>query len=161
MQPCYGENLKCAPNILCPNLVICVLNVDICLIMKQSSANLWAFIAKSLENVLPKFRNWSAFDGNILNWRSFWERFCVSVRNCSNLLDSEKLVYFQPSLKDGPMKNVVEGLSMAWVYTEAIEYVLKPLRHLFLITEDCHKMKLPRWGRILHLANLWHPLSLW
>ena len=46
----------------------------------------------------------------------FWKRFCVSVHSCSNLLDSEKLVYFQPSLKDGSVKNVVEGLPHFGLY---------------------------------------------
>ena len=35
---------------------------------------------------LPKL-DVPTFDGNILNWQSFWEL------NCSNLSDSEKLVY--------------------------------------------------------------------
>ena len=40
----------------------------------------------------------------------------------SNLSDSEKLVYLQQSLKDGSVKNVIEGLSCSGeYYTEAIE----------------------------------------
>ena len=33
------------------------------------------------------------FDGNIIHWKSFWEQFCISVHDQTNLLDPEKLVY--------------------------------------------------------------------
>ena len=70
---------------------------------------------------LPKL-DVPTFDGNILNWRSFWEQFHVSVHNRSNLSDSEKLVYLRHSLKDGSAKNVIEGLSRSGeYYAEAIE----------------------------------------
>ena len=39
---------------------------------------------------LPKLEV-PTFDGNILNWRSFWEQFCVSVHDRSSLSDPEKL----------------------------------------------------------------------
>ena len=29
------------------------------------------------------------FDGNILNWKSFWEQFCVSVHNRPTLSDAK------------------------------------------------------------------------
>ena len=62
------------------------------------------------------------FDGNIVNWRSFWEQFCVSVHSRSNLSDSEKLVYLQHSLKDSVAKHAIEGLSHSGdYYIEAIE----------------------------------------
>jgi len=31
----------------------------------------------------------SSFDGNILNWTSFWEQFCVAVHNQPKLSDPE------------------------------------------------------------------------
>ena len=62
------------------------------------------------------------FDGNILNWCSFWEQFRVSVHNCSTLSDSEKLVYLQHLLKDGSAKSIIEGLSCSGDnYSEAEE----------------------------------------
>ena len=62
------------------------------------------------------------FDGNIVNWRTFWEQFCISIHSRSNLSDSEKLVYLRHSLKDGSAKNVIEGLSRSGeYYAEAIE----------------------------------------
>ena len=70
---------------------------------------------------LPKL-DVPTFDGNILNWRSFWEQFRISVHDRSNLSDSEKLVYLQHSLKNGSAKSVIEGLSRSGeYYAEAIE----------------------------------------
>ena len=51
------------------------------------------------------------FDGNIINWKSFWEQFCISVYDQTNQSDHEKLVYLQHSLKDGLAKDTIEGLS--------------------------------------------------
>jgi hypothetical protein len=62
------------------------------------------------------------FDGNILNWRVFWEQFEVSIHCRANLSDSEKLVYLQHSIKDGSARSVIEGLSQSGeYYTEAVE----------------------------------------
>ena len=62
------------------------------------------------------------FDGNILHWRSFWEQFCVSIHDRSNLSDTEKLVYLQQSLKNGSAKSTIEGLSRSGeYYAEAVE----------------------------------------
>ena len=47
------------------------------------------------------------FDGNILNWRSFWEQFCVAVHDRPHLSDSEKLIYLQQSLRGGSAKGVI------------------------------------------------------
>ena len=70
---------------------------------------------------LPKI-DVPTFDGNILNWRSFWEQFNVSVHCRSTLSDPEKLVYLRHSLKDGSAKQVIEGLSRSGeYYAEAIE----------------------------------------
>ena len=69
---------------------------------------------------LPKL-DVPTFDGNILNWRSFWEQFCVSVHDRSNLSDSEKLVYLQHLLKNGSVKTIIEELSRSGeYYAEAI-----------------------------------------
>ena len=62
------------------------------------------------------------FDGHALNWRSFWEQFCISVHDRAHLSDSEKLVYLQQSLKGGSAKSAIEGLSRSGeYYAEAIE----------------------------------------
>ena len=41
---------------------------------------------------LPKL-DVPTFDGNILNWRSFWEQFRISVHDRTHLSDSEKLFF--------------------------------------------------------------------
>ena len=70
---------------------------------------------------LPKL-DVPSFDGNILNWKTFWDQFCISVHNRSNLSDSEKLVYLLQSLKDGPAKRSIEGLSRSGeCYAEATD----------------------------------------
>lgn len=62
------------------------------------------------------------FDGNILNWQTFWEQFCIAVHNRKNLSNTEKLVYLRRSLKDGSAKKVIEGLSLSGEhYAEAME----------------------------------------
>ena len=69
---------------------------------------------------LPKF-DVPTFDGNLINWQSFWEQFCVAVHDRPNLSNSEKLVYLRSSLKDSSAKGVIEGLSRSGEhYDEAI-----------------------------------------
>ena len=70
---------------------------------------------------LPKLEV-PTFDGNILNWKSFWEQFCVSIHNRPSLSNSEKLVYLQSALREGSAKRTIEGLSRSGeYYSEAIE----------------------------------------
>ena len=70
---------------------------------------------------LPKYEV-PTFDGNLLNWRSFWEQFCVSVHDCPTLSDPEKFVYLQQALKNGSAKNAIEGLSRSGEHdAEAVE----------------------------------------
>ena len=62
------------------------------------------------------------FDGNILNWKCFWEQFCISVHDRPNLSEVEKLVYLCHALKDGSVKHAIEGLSRCDEhYMEAID----------------------------------------
>ena len=51
------------------------------------------------------------FDGNILNWKCFWEQFCISVHVRPYLSEAEKLVYIRYALKDRSAKQAIEGLS--------------------------------------------------
>jgi len=70
---------------------------------------------------LPKLEV-PSFDGNILNWTSFWEQFCVSVHNRPTLSDPEKLVYLQQILKAGSARHAIDGLSRSGEnYKEAID----------------------------------------
>ena len=69
---------------------------------------------------LPKL-NVPTFDGNILNWSTFWQQFDMAIHSKAQLKDAEKLAYFRDALRDGPARNVVEGLSQdADYYKEAI-----------------------------------------
>ena len=74
---------------------------------------------------LPKL-DVPTFDGNLVNWRSFWEQFSVSVHDRSQLMDSEKLAYLKHALKGGLAKHAVEGLSGSGEhYKEAIACLQK------------------------------------
>ena len=62
------------------------------------------------------------FDGQVINWISFWEQFDISIHRRTNLSNTEKLVYLKQSLKDGTAKGVIEGLSKSGEhYEEAIK----------------------------------------
>jgi hypothetical protein len=51
-----------------------------------------------------------------------WKQFCASVHDCTNLSNSEKLVYLQHALKDGSVKHAIEGLSRSGeYYAEAVK----------------------------------------
>ena len=69
---------------------------------------------------LPKM-DVPSFDGDILNCRSFWEQFAISVHDRTDLADAEKLVYLQQAIKDGSAKQAIEGLShFGEHYSEAV-----------------------------------------
>jgi hypothetical protein len=62
------------------------------------------------------------FDGKFVNWRPFWDQFNVAIHGRSSLSKAEKLAYLRNSLKDGPAKGVIEGLSESGnFYDEAID----------------------------------------
>ena len=61
------------------------------------------------------------FDGNILSWRLFWEQFQAAVHDKPHLEDIDKLTYLRDALKNGPARNVVQGLTQtAESYQEAV-----------------------------------------
>ena len=69
---------------------------------------------------LPKL-DVPTFNGNVLQWRNFWEQFVISVHSRPTLSDSEKLVYLQQALQGGSAKSAVEGLSRSGEnYEEAV-----------------------------------------
>ncbi len=87
---------------------------------------------------LPKL-DVPTFDGNLINWQSFWEQFAVSVHDRDKLSNAEKLAYLKHALKDGTAKQVVEGLSTSGEqYKEAV---------------DCLKKRFDR-PRLLHQAHV-------
>ena len=61
------------------------------------------------------------FDGELLDWQTFWEQFSVSIDKRSDISDTEKLVYLRHCLKDGSAQKIIEGLSHTGnQYREAI-----------------------------------------
>ena len=74
-----------------------------------------------------------------MNWNSFWEQYEVSIRSREHLSNPEKLAYLRQSLKDGPAKRVIEGLSGSRNdYTEAIERWKKCYNQLPCILHRVH-----------------------
>lgn len=73
------------------------------------------------------------FNENILHWKAFWEQFSVTVHFCADIFDAEKLVYLQHSVKDGSVRNVIEGLRTGESYTEAVECLVAHYNHPRLI----------------------------
>ena len=79
----------------------------------------------SSEVKLPKL-DLPVFDGNIIHWKQFWDQFSVSVHDRTNLSNAEKIVYLQHALKDGSVKNAIEGLShFGENYDEAVKLMSK------------------------------------
>ena len=82
---------------------------------------------------LPKL-DVTTFDGNILNWKTFWEQFCISVHSSFDISDSEKLVYLQHSLKESHAKHVIEVLTRSGeYYSEAVKCLQGRFDNLCLI----------------------------
>ena len=59
---------------------------------------------------LPKIEE-PTFEGNLLNWRFFWEQFESTIHSKTQLTDSDKLIYLRDALKDGPARHLVSGLT--------------------------------------------------
>lgn len=57
---------------------------------------------------LPKL-DVPTIDRDILNWRTFWEQFCIAVHDRTYLSDAEKLAYLRHALKEGSANSSVEG----------------------------------------------------
>ena len=61
-----------------------------------------------------------------MNWRTFWEQYDVSIHSRTQLPDVEKLACMRHSLKDGPARHVIEGLtSSGSAHKEAIKCLQK------------------------------------
>ena len=51
------------------------------------------------------------FNGDILNWRTFWKQFCIVIHDRTHLADAERLAYLRHALKEGTAKGTIDGLS--------------------------------------------------
>ena len=62
------------------------------------------------------------FEGDIINWVAFWEQFEVAIQSNERLHDAQKFVYLREAVKDGPAKQVIQGIShSAESYKEAVD----------------------------------------
>ena len=77
---------------------------------------------------LPKI-NVQTFNGDIMNWRTFWEQYEVSIHSRTQLIDAKKLAYLRHSLKEGPVRNVIEGL---WVLEVSMRRQLNVYRSFMI-----------------------------
>ena len=59
---------------------------------------------------LPKI-TLEEFDGNILNWRGFWEQFKTTIGENNTLSDTEKFTYLKTLLK-GSAHDLIYGLKL-------------------------------------------------
>lgn len=74
---------------------------------------------------LPKL-SVPTFDGDVVNWKSFWEQFTVSIHDKPKLSSAEKLAYLKHAVKDGSARQVIEGLSASGDhYAEAVDCLRK------------------------------------
>ena len=90
-------------------------------LLGTSTSSLSSDSSNNMGVKLPKL-DVLTFDGNILNWKCFWEQFCISVHDHPSLSEAEKLVYLCRALKDGWAKHAIEGLSRSDEhYMEAID----------------------------------------
>ena len=68
---------------------------DVSLNIKRRLFSLSADAPTAKKNVkLPRIEV-PTFNGDILNWKAFWEQFCIAVHDRKDLPDSEKLVYLR------------------------------------------------------------------
>ena len=92
---------------------------------------------------LPRIKI-QTFDGNILTWQLFWEQFQATVHNKLQLEEVDKLMYLQNALKDGPARNVIQGLTeMAESYQEDVKCL-----------KDCYNHP-----RLTHCEHVWSILQ--
>ena len=70
---------------------------------------------------LPKI-NIPTFDGDTLNWVTFWEQFDIAIHSNKKLHDVQRLAYLRDAVEAGPAKDVIKGLShSAGSYEQAVE----------------------------------------
>lgn len=93
-------------------------SLQVCKLLRLQNTSSSVADTKSVK--LPRL-DVPTFDGNILNWKTFWEQFSVSIHTRSSLTDAERLAYLRSALKNGTAKNVIEGLTRSGEqYKEAI-----------------------------------------
>lgn len=70
---------------------------------------------------LPKLEL-PTFNGDILQWKNFWEQFCVSIHDWTTIPKEEKLMYLQNAIRDKTAKNLIAGLTkLSEHYDKAVQ----------------------------------------
>ena len=70
-----------------------------------------------------------AFNGDIMDWRKFWEQCKIAIHSRTQLKDTGNLayMYLRQSLKNGPALHILEGvLGSGSEYDKAIKCLQKP-----------------------------------
>ena len=75
---------------------------------------------KTVKVKLPKLEL-KPFDGNILNWQPFWDRFQSSIDSNSNISPVDKFAYLQSFLSPSASKCISGLTTTAENYNEAVE----------------------------------------
>ena len=99
------------------NSFICKLSISTTLPSPSTTS------ASSLRVRLPKLEL-KRFDGNILNWQTFWDRFSSSVHNQENISDIDKFSYLKGLLSDSA-NECISGLTLSSGNYEAAVNILK------------------------------------
>ena len=105
----------------------CLLVIKKCL---RSSVAFPATAGGSAVTKLPKLEL-PTFHGDILQWKNFWEQFCISVHDRNNIPKEEKLMmYLQNAIKDKTAKCLITGLMKSSDhYDEAIKCLQERYDH--------------------------------
>ena len=94
--------------------------------------------AKATSVKLPKL-SIPKFDGDVLNWRTFWKQFQVSVQNRDQLSNAERLAYLKDALKDGQSECINQGLAQT---ADTYDVALQHYQALKYVNEDSFEMLL-------------------
>ena len=120
--------------------------------LEEALFELWVAIKRLLKNIkaasavdkhkglsrvnLPKI-SVRIFDGEVLNWKSFWEQFDATIHCKAALNNTEKLMYLQEALNHGPARFVIQGLTQtSESYEEAIKCLRDRYDHRNLVQEE-------------------------
>ena len=72
-----------------------------------------------IQDVTVKLRKLelSKFDGNIINWRGFWDQFLITIHENDSLVDIDKFTYLKLFLSDSALQSILNATN----YKQTIE----------------------------------------
>ena len=72
-----------------------------------------------IQDVTVKLRKLelSKFDGNIINWRGFWDQFLITIHENDSLVDIDKFTYLKLFLSDSALQSILNATN----YKKTIE----------------------------------------